>query len=394
MWYLCSHSFHILVYFFQTQEAVALRSVWRQLRERGPDIAEHLLPPSDAGSDRYHRSGWFPPRPQPDLLQAPGAQRGDPRHDPPRSGLPGGHNLPPRLQRLRDQSLTGSQEPPAPSFPTSVSPILSTSHPPNTITANDDCPYRRGPTPTHVAPPSPRVSAAQAAQLQVAAHLLPPPSTEPEHLEQDSSLSLLPSITVDSNTVLVDFPRPPDLFSSHCCTTTPDLSVPCTRAPRRSYLDEKVYCPFRGRSSHSSPLLHLHSSTCPVSPTVLQTVASQPTLLAHSLPTPLPTRPRGSHLPHFPRSPYKQPGPTDVLLPEHAAVLICSPPPTSSVLTPRPSSPCPAAPEETLAWGCCCTLSGAAAPLTHYLGTMGHAALPLLKVGGLLNTEKGSDVQT
>lgn len=32
-------------------------------------------------------------------------------------------------------------------------------------------------------------------------------------------------------------------------------------------------------------------------------------------------------------------------------------------------------------------------PLSRYLGKVGHAALPLLKVGGLLNAEP-SDVQT
>lgn len=375
---------------------MALWSLWWQLRERGPDIVKHLLPPSDTGSDRHHRSGWFPPRPQSDLLQAAGAQRGDPRHDPPRSGLPGRHNLPPRLQRFRDQSLTGTQEPPPPSFPTFVSPIISTTDPPNiistSITANDECPYRRGPTPKHMAPPSSCVPAAQTKQLQVAS--LPSPSAEPEHLDTNPNPSLPSSSAVDSNTNLVDFPRPPDLFSSHNCTKTPDFSIQCTQPPRRSYFDESIYCPFRGHSSHSSPLLHLHNSTCPVSPNVLQTVASEPTLLAHSDTNPLPIPTQGSHLPHFPQSPYKQSSPSAILHPEHPAVLTCSLLPSSSVLTPHPPSPCPAAPEETLAWGCCCTLSGAAAPLTHYLGKMGHAALPLLKVGGLLKTETGSDVQT
>lgn len=356
---------------------MALWRVWWQLRERGPDVVEHLLPPSDTGSDRHHRSGRFPPGPQPDLLQAAGAQRGDPRHDPPRSGLPGSHNLPPRLQRLRDQSLTGTQEPPSPSFPTYVSPIISTSDSPSTTsasitTAHDECPSRRGPAPTHVAPPSSSVSAAQTAQLQMDTFILPSPSAEPEHLDH--------------------FPRPPDLFSSQSCTKTPDFSLPCTEAPRRSYLDENIYCPFRGHSSHSSPLLHLHSSARPVSSNFLQTVASEPTLIAPSHTNPLPIPPQGSHLPHFPQSTYKQPGPSAALHPEHPPVLT-SPTPSSSVLTPRPPSLCPAAPEQTVAWGCCCTLSGAAAPLTHYLGKVGHAALPLLKAGGLLKSEP-SDVQT
>lgn len=223
-------------------------------------------------------------------------------------------------------------------------------------------------------------------------HVLPSPSSQPEHLDSSSNLSLLTSSAVDSHTFFVDFPRPPDLFSSHCCTKTPDFPLPCTQAPRRSYLDENIYCPFRGHSSHSSPLLPLYSSH-PVSSNFLQTVASEPILLSHSDTNPLPISPRGSHLPYFPQSPYKQSGPSAVLHPEHPAVLTCGPAPSSSVLTPRPPLPCPAAPEEPLAWGCCCTLSGAAAPLTHYLGKVGHAALPLLKVGGLLKTEP-SDVQT
>lgn len=223
-------------------------------------------------------------------------------------------------------------------------------------------------------------------------HVLPSPSSQPEHLDCSSDLSLPSSSAVDSHTFLIDFPRPPDLFSSHCCTKTPDFPLPCTQAPRRSYLDENIYCPFRGHSSHSSPLLPLYSSH-PVSSNFLQTVASEPILLSHSDTNPLPISPRGSHLPYFPQSPYKQSGPSAVLHPEHPAVLTCGPAPSSSVLTPRPPLPCPAAPEEPLAWGCCCTFSGAAAPLTHYLGKVGHAALPLLKVGGLLKTEP-SDVQT
>lgn len=370
---------------------MALRSVWWQLGERGPDTVEHLLPPSDTGSDGHHRSGRLPPGPQPDLLQAAGAQRGDPRHDPPRSGVPGRHNVPPRLQRLRDQSLTGAQEPPAPSFPTFVSPVISSSDPldatpTSSTTADDVCPPRRGPAPTHLAPPSARVSAARTARLQVEAHILSSPSPEPESLDSSSNLPLLSSSAPDSHACVVDFPsRPPDLFSSHCCTRTPDALLPCTRAPRKSCLHENFYCPFSGHPSHSSALLDLHRGH-PASCDLLQTVASEPTLLSHADADPLPIRPRGSHLPHFPRSPFQQPGPSAHRAPEPPA-------PASFVLTPRPPPPCPAAPEEPLAWGCCCTLSGAAAPLTHYLGKVGQAALPLLKVGGLLKTEP-SDVQT
>lgn len=370
---------------------MALRSVWWQLRERGPDVAEHLLPPPDPGSDRHHRSGRLPPGPQPDLLQAAGAQWGDPRHDPPRSGLPGRHNLPPRLQRLRDKSLTGIQEPPAPSFPAYVTPIISTGDAiaKSIPTSDGDGASRRGPAPPHVAPPPSHVPAAQTAQLQMAAHILPSPTAEPEHLDHRP----LSSPAGDRRTFLLDIPRPPDLFSSHRCTETPDLSLPCTQAPRRSRLPENIHCPTRGRPSHSSPLLHLHGGPRPAPPNFLQTVASEPNLLAHAHAPPSPTPPWGSHLPHFPQSPYKQPGPPADLRPQHPAALTCGPTPSSSALAPRPPAPCPAAPEEALAWGCCCSLGAAAAPLSHYLGKVGHAALPLLNVGGLLKTEP-SDVQT
>lgn len=378
---------------------MAQRSVRWQLGERGPDTAQRLLPPPDAGPDRHHRPGWIPPGPQLDLLQAAGAQRGDPRHDPPRPGLPGRHNLPPRLQRLRDQPLTGAQEPPAPSFPTLNSPVTSTIDPSKTIstslTAIAACAYRRSPAAAHLAPASSCVSAAPAAQLQTDACLLPSTTPKPEHLDHNPNFSLLSSSssTVDSDSSLLDFPKPPDLFSSHCCSKTPDFTMPRTQEPRRSYLNENLYHPFRGHSSNSSPLLHLHSSKRQISPftsNMLQTVASEPTLLTHS-DTPVP--PQGSHLPHFPRSPYKHSGASPILHPGHHTVLTHGPAPSSSLLPPPPPSPCPTGPEEASAWGCCCTLGAAATPLSRYLGKVGHTALPLLKVGGLLNAEP-SDVQT
>lgn len=379
---------------------MAQRRVRWQLRERGPDAAQCLFSPPDAGPDRHHCPGWFPPGPQPDLLQAAGAQRGDPRHDPPRPGLPGRHNLPPRLQRLRDQSLTGAQEPPSPSFPTLTSPVTATIDPSKTVSTSlaaiSACSHRGGPASAHLAPAASCVSAAPAAQLQTDTYLPPCPPPEP-HLDHDPNLSLLSSSSVDSDTSLPDFPKPPDLFSSHCCSNTPgqpDFTLPRTREPRRSYLDENLHFPFRGHSSHSSPLLHVHSNKHRISSltsNMLPTVASEPTLLTHPDTNASPIPPRGSHLPHFPRSPYKHSSPTLHL--GHDTVLTQGPAPSSSLLPPPPPPPCPTGPGEAAAWGCCCSLSGAATPLSRYLGKVGHAALPLLKVGGLLNAEP-SDVQT
>ena len=373
---------------------MAQRSVRWQLRERGPDAAQRLLSPPDAGADGHHRPGRFPPGPQPDLLQAAGAQRGDPRHDPPRPGVPGCHNLPPRLQRLRDQPLTGAQEPPTPSIPTLTSPVATTIDPPKTISTSLAA-GRRGPAPAHLAAASSCVSAAAAARLQTDTCLSTFSTPEP-YLDQNLPLLSPSSCTVDSDTSLLDFPKPPDLFSSHSCTNTPDFTLPRTREQRRRYLDENVYQPFRGHSSHSSPLLHLHSSKhlkSSLTSNMLPTVASEPTLLAQSDSNAPPVPPRGSHLPHFPRSPYKYSNPSQVPQPSHDTVLTQGPAPSSSLLHPPPPPPCPTGPGEAAAWGCCCSLGGAATPLTRYLGKVGHAALPLLKAGGLLNAEP-SDVQT
>lgn len=370
---------------------MAERSVRWQLGERSPDAAQRLLPPPDAGPDGNYCAGWLPPGPQPDLLQAAGAQRGDPRHDPARPGFSGGHDLPPRLQRLRDQPLTGAQEPPSPALPTLNSSIAATADPSKTmsafLSAIASSAYGRAPATAHLAPASACVPAAAAAQR-------PLPSATPKRLDQHPVL--LSSSSVESDNSLLDFPKPPDLFSSHCCSKTPHFTTPCTQEPRRSNLDENPFHPFRGHSSHSSPLLHLHSSQrlASFTPNTLQTVASEPTLLAHADRSSSPIPPRGSHLPHFPRSPYKNINALPVLHPDHRTVLTRGPTPSSSSHLPLPPPPsCPTGPEEASAWGCCCTLAGAATPLSRYLGKVGHATLPLLKAGGLLNAEP-SDVQT
>ena len=104
--------------------------------------------------------------------------------------------------------------------------------------------------------------------------------------------------------------------------------------------------------------------------------------------------PPGSHLPHIPRSPYKHSSPSPALHPGPDTVLTRGPVPSSSLLPPPPPPPpCPTGPGEAAAWGCCCSLGGAATPFSRYLGKVGHAALPLLNIGGLLNAEP-SDVQT
>ena len=205
------------------QEAVAQWSVRWQLRDRGPDAAQHLLSPPDAGPDGNHRPGRLPPGPQPDLLQAAGTQRGDPRHDPPRPGLPGRHNLPPRLQRFRDKPLTGAQELPAPpSFPTLTSPITAAADPPKTASTSL-CSGGGGPAPSYLAFASSCVSAAPDAQLQ--ADPCPPPRPT---LEPEPDYSLLSSCSAaDSDSSWLDFAKPPDLFSSHSCSNTTNQILIC-----------------------------------------------------------------------------------------------------------------------------------------------------------------------
>ncbi len=54
------------------------------------------------------------------------AQRRDPGHDPPRSGVPGDLIQPPRLQRVRRESLTGSLQHPRPALAWTAPPLDST----------------------------------------------------------------------------------------------------------------------------------------------------------------------------------------------------------------------------------------------------------------------------
>lgn len=177
----------------------------------------------------------------------------------------------------------------------------------------------------------------------------------------------------DFDELPLDFPKPPNFFSSCGCAKRPDLAMPCTQEPRRSRLAENLCHPLPGHTPSHRHLLsvaHSHSAVL--------TVASDMTLLV-----PLP--PRGTYLPHLLRSPCEG---TD------GTVLTCGPVPDNS--SHHPSPPPTARPTnlgQPSAWGCCCTLAGAAAPLSRYLGKVGYATLPLLKAGGLLNTEP-SDVQT
>ncbi|KAG7516375.1 hypothetical protein JOB18_030104 [Solea senegalensis] len=124
------------------------------------------------------------------------------------------------------------------------------------------------------------------------------------------------------------------------------------------------------------------------------TVSSESTLLTHHDTNTSPVPPPGFHLPHFPQSPYKHSIPSRVIASGRNTVLTHGPAPSPRPPPPPPPPPpCPTGPGAATAWGCCCSLGGAATPLSRYLGKVGHAALPLLKVGGLLKAEP-SDVQT
>lgn len=196
--------------------------------------------------------------------------------------------------------------------------------------------------------------------------------------------------SVASDSSLLDFPRPPNLFTTphHCPAAPEELYFTLPREMGRNRPNKRHQ--FRGHSSHSSPLFNLNPGRHFASPLPsLPTVASEPTLITNSDSY---TPPQGSHLPHFPRSPYKHPSPPldDVQTqgPVRSSSLLPAPP---------PPPPCPAVPPGDLAsaaWGCCCSSFGEAAmPLSRYLEKVGNAALPLLKAGGLLKS-KPSDVQT
>ncbi|KAK5609630.1 hypothetical protein CRENBAI_002152 [Crenichthys baileyi] len=169
------------------------------------------------------------------------------------------------------------------------------------------------------------MSASPAAQLQTDSSL-PGPPTQPEpHLDADIHLPLLSSLSSTANSDVSLHDIPKP--------GQRDYTLPRTRQPSRTYFS--------------------------------------------------------SHLPRFPRSPYKHPSKHD-----SASTQSHAPSSSSSSLCPAPPlPPCPTGPDEAAAWGCCCSLSGGASPLSRYLGKVGQAALPLLKVGELLNTEP-SDVQT
>lgn len=269
-----------------------------------------------------------------------------------------------------------------------------------------------------MAPASSWTSAAPASGLRTDPYLPPYRTLEPDpRVGRDPNLFPLSSSssTEDSYTSLLDFPKPPDLFSSHAC---PNISGPCARfqpvrdltpharrEPDKDYStggnSDGIYDPFRGYPSHSSPQLHTHRSKHPLSsltPNTLPTVASEATLLTRSDTHTSPVPPRGSHLPYFPRSPYRHldsrslSSPTED--PGHDdTVLIQGPTPSLSLPPPSPPPCPPPAQGEASGWGCCCSLGEAPTPLSRYLGKVGHAALPLLNVGGLLDT-KPSDVQT
>lgn len=236
-----------------------------------------------------------------------------------------------------------------------------------------------------MAPPSSHMSPIPSADFQTDAAIPKGSILDPRLSHPSSSAS---SVVSDSS--LLDFLQPPDLFTPlpHCLTSQEELYFTLPREMGRNRPNKRHQ--FRGHSSHSSPLFNLNPGRHFVSPfPSLPTVASEPTLITNSESY---TSPQGSHLPHFPHSPYKHPSPP------HDTVQTQCPVRSSSLIpAPPPLPPCPTAPAGGLAaaaWGCCCSSFGdAATPLSRYLEKVGNAAMPLLKAGGLLKT-KPSDVQT
>jgi len=178
-------------------------------------------------------------------------------------------------------------------------------------------------------------------------------------------------------------PEPSDLFSPHSRADPPgqpNVPMPHTREPRSSRLDKNtdLYSPsFRGHASNGSPLSH-RRLTSPRASGALATVASS--LTRSDTHTRLPV-PLGVHISPVSPAPHTNTRvhPRVYAPPGHDAVLTRGPAASSSLLPiPRPPPP----PRPAAAWGRCCSLGGAAMPLSRYLGKVGHAAPPLLKGGG------------
>ena len=112
------------------QEFVAERHLWQPFWGWKPDLTECLLQASNTGSDRNLCSGGFKAGSLRDLFQAYGAEWRDQGHDPQNPGLRSHHNLSPRLQGIRIQSLTPDLRPcsvpcPIPSLHTCLGLLLS-----------------------------------------------------------------------------------------------------------------------------------------------------------------------------------------------------------------------------------------------------------------------------
>lgn len=95
----------------------------RWLRGRDPDSPQRLLPAPDSGPNWHLCTGRLEQGHVRGLHKDHGAQRRDPGHDPSRSGVPGVLIQPPRLQRVRFESLTGSLRHPRPALAWTPRPL-------------------------------------------------------------------------------------------------------------------------------------------------------------------------------------------------------------------------------------------------------------------------------
>ncbi len=96
-----------------------------QLRGWDPDSPQRLLPPPNSGPNWHFCPCWLEQGYVRGLHKNHGAQRRDPGHDPPRSGVPGDLIQPPGLQRVRRESLTGSLQHPRPALAWTAPPLDS-----------------------------------------------------------------------------------------------------------------------------------------------------------------------------------------------------------------------------------------------------------------------------
>lgn len=94
---------------FCFQKNVAQRHFRQPLGGRGPDPAQHLLPPPDAGPDGHLGSGGLQTGPERRLGRADRTQRGDARRHRTDTRLLGRRRLPARRQGVGIQPLTATR---------------------------------------------------------------------------------------------------------------------------------------------------------------------------------------------------------------------------------------------------------------------------------------------